>query len=78
MYIRKSEDTVFGFGQINEDKLIGNISEFEYEDNKLITTLSLPTYIDEERGLAVYLYKDKIVTFKELQREYLKDYYDVK
>lgn len=78
MYIKKAEDTKFGFGQIGDDKLIGYISEFEYEDNKLLKKLSLPTYVDQETGSIVYLYKDKIVTFKEFQKEYLKEYYKIK
>ncbi len=77
MFVKKSEDTVFGFGQIGEDKLIGYISEFKYEDNRLLKKLVLPTYVDQANGNVVYIYKDKILTFKELQTEYLKEYYAV-
>ncbi len=77
MFIKKENET-FGFGQINEDKLIANIAEFEYKNNELIKTLSFPVYEDEDRGIKLYMYKDMLLTFKELHREYLKDYYNVK
>lgn len=77
MFIRKKEDTVFGFGQVGDDKLLGYVGEFEHGDNHLIKKLTLPTYVNEDNGDIVYIYKDKIVTFKELQTVYLTEYYSL-
>lgn len=77
MYIKRKEDVVLGFGQMGEDKMIAHIGEFDYEDNVLLKKLSFQVYEDVDTKELLYVYKDKLLTFKELRSVYLKEYYGV-
>lgn len=75
---RKIEDTTFGAGYINDEYIVALPNEFDYQNNILATTFNLSTYYDDMTGLYLYGYKDTLVTFKELRREYLADYCKVR
>lgn len=77
MYIKSKVETVLGFGQMGDDKIIANIGEFDHEDNVLLKKLSFHTYEDVDTKELLYVYKDKLLTFKELQSVYLEEYYGI-
>lgn len=76
MYI-KNGTTKFAVGYINDEYLITKPEEFTYQDNQLVGVKDFDTWYDDATGLTLYQYNDKLVTYKELVREYLKDYYKV-
>lgn len=72
--LKLNGETKFGFGKINDDKVLA----FPNEIQELENTFSFPCYVDPDNGYTVYKYKNNLYTFKELRYEYLKDYYNVK
>ncbi len=73
----KTEKAEFGFGTINDDYLLAGVSEFEHANGTLVKKVSFVTYVNPETTAKLYEYKGALYEFKELNLEYLKDYYSV-
>ncbi|MDO4466290.1 MAG: hypothetical protein Q4C49_04710 [Bacillota bacterium] len=77
MFTKKRVNAEFGFGKMGDDLIIAGVQEFDYEDNQLLKKLSFPVYENEETKEVLYVYKDKLLTFKELRKVYLQEYYGI-
>lgn len=66
-----------GFGEINDDKTIAYLGEFDGKNAALCYEIPFVSYTDPDNGYTVYEYNKNLYTFKELRLEYLKGYYNV-
>ncbi len=76
MYLKVFK-TELGFGEINDDHTLALVSEFDHDDCVLEKKFTIQTYLNPETHEKLYEYKGNLYTFKELNLEYLKEYYSV-
>lgn len=75
---KKIENTIFELRYTNDEFLLVPQDKFDCSQNQMIDTITITTYKDDLIGLILYGYKDKLVTYEELIREFLIDHYNVR
>ncbi len=76
MYLKVFK-TELGFGTINDEHTLALASEFDHEEAIMEKKFSLVTYLNPDTHEKLYDYKGNLYTFKELNLEYLKEFYKV-
>lgn len=67
-----------GFGDINDDRVLTYIGEFDQPNSKLERTVEVTRFINPVTHETMFGYKGDIFNLSELRLTYLKDFYEVK